>query len=57
MYTFAAEHRSLVEPVVTYKIKKLVYWGVESKVHSALRPPISLLCQPRMIMMMEKLVE
>jgi hypothetical protein len=26
-------------------------------VHSALRPPISLLCQPRVIMMMEKLVE
>jgi hypothetical protein len=31
---------------------------VESNwVHSALRPPIGLLCQPRMIMMMEKLVE
>jgi hypothetical protein len=26
-------------------------------VHSALRPPIGLLCQPRMIMMKEKLVE
>jgi hypothetical protein len=26
-------------------------------VHSALRPPIGLLCQPRVIMMMEKLVE
>jgi hypothetical protein len=33
-------------------------WGVESNwVHSALRPPIGLLCQPRMIMMMEKLAE
>jgi hypothetical protein len=26
-------------------------------VYSALRPPIGLLCQPRVIMMMEKLVE
>jgi hypothetical protein len=26
-------------------------------VHSSLRPPIGLLCQPRVIMMMEKLVE
>jgi hypothetical protein len=26
-------------------------------VHSALRPPIGLLCHPRVIMMMEKLVE
>jgi hypothetical protein len=26
-------------------------------VHSALRPPIGLLCKPRVIMMMEKLVE
>jgi hypothetical protein len=26
-------------------------------IHSALRPPIGLLCQPRVIMMMEKLVE
>jgi hypothetical protein len=26
-------------------------------VHSALRPPIGLLCQPRVILMMEKLVE
>jgi hypothetical protein len=41
----------------TKKIK-LVYWGVESNcVHSALRPPIGLLCQPGVIMMMEKLVE
>jgi hypothetical protein len=32
--------------------------GVESNwVHSALRPLIGLLCLPRMIMMMEKLVE
>jgi hypothetical protein len=31
-------------------------WGPNS-VHSALRPPIGLLCQPRVIMMMEKLVE
>jgi hypothetical protein len=32
--------------------------GVESNwVHSTLRPPIGLLCQPRVIMMMEKLVE
>jgi hypothetical protein len=32
--------------------------GVESNwVHSALRPPIGLLYQPRVIMMMEKLVE
>jgi hypothetical protein len=30
---------------------------VESKVHSALRPPVGLLCQPRVIMMMEKRVE
>jgi hypothetical protein len=31
---------------------------VESNwVHSTLRPPIGLLCQPRVIMMMEKLVE
>jgi hypothetical protein len=30
---------------------------VESKVHSALRPLIGLLCQPRVIMMIEKLVE
>jgi hypothetical protein len=37
---------------------KLVYWGVESNwVHSALRLLIGLLCQPRVIMMMEKLVE
>jgi hypothetical protein len=37
---------------------KLVLWGVESNwVHSALRPPIGLLCQPRVIMMMEILVE
>jgi hypothetical protein len=32
--------------------------GVESNwVHSALRPLIGLLCQPRLIMMMEKLVQ
>jgi hypothetical protein len=32
--------------------------GAESNwVHSALRPLIGLLCQPRVIMMMEKLVE
>jgi hypothetical protein len=32
--------------------------GVETGwVHLALRPPIGLLCQPRVIMMMEKLVE
>jgi hypothetical protein len=32
--------------------------GVESNgVHSALRPPIGLLCQPRVIMRMENLVE
>jgi hypothetical protein len=32
--------------------------GVESNgVHSALRPPIGVLCQPRVIMMMEKSVE
>jgi hypothetical protein len=32
--------------------------GVESNwVHSALRPPIGLLCQPRVIMIMENLVE
>jgi hypothetical protein len=32
--------------------------GVESNwVHLALRPPIGLLCQPRVIMTMEKLVE
>jgi hypothetical protein len=35
-----------------------VQLGVESSwVHSALRPLIGLLCQPRVIMMMEKLVE
>jgi hypothetical protein len=26
-------------------------------IHSALRPPIGLLCQPRVILMMDKLVE
>jgi hypothetical protein len=31
--------------------------GESNWVHSALRPPIGLLCQPRVIMMMEKLVE
>jgi hypothetical protein len=32
--------------------------GVESNwVHSALRPPTGLLCQPRVIMMMENFVE
>jgi hypothetical protein len=37
---------------------KLVYWGVESNwVHSALRSLTGLLCQPWVIMMMEKLVE
>jgi hypothetical protein len=37
---------------------KLIWWGVESSwVHSALRSPIGLLCQPRVIIMMEKLVE
>jgi hypothetical protein len=41
-----------------YNIFLLVYRGVESNwIHSALRPPIGLLCQPRVIMMMEKLVE
>jgi hypothetical protein len=35
-----------------------VYWGKESNwIHSALRPPIGLLWQPRLIMMIEKLVE
>jgi hypothetical protein len=34
---------------------KLLYWGVESKVHSALRPLIGQLCQPRVIMMMGKI--
>jgi hypothetical protein len=43
----------------TYFVKiKLVQWGVESNwIHSALRTLIGLLCQPRVIMMMEKLVE
>jgi hypothetical protein len=37
---------------------KLVWWGMESNcVHSSLRPLIGLLCQPRVIMMMVKLVE
>jgi hypothetical protein len=32
--------------------------GVESNwVHSALRPPVGLMCQPRVIMVMDKLVE
>jgi hypothetical protein len=32
--------------------------GVESNwVHSALRPPIGILCQPRVIIVMEKLVQ
>jgi hypothetical protein len=36
----------------------LLQWGVDFNcVHSALRPLISLLCQPLVIMMMEKLVE
>jgi hypothetical protein len=35
-----------------------IVWGVESNcVHSALRPLIGLLCQSRVIMMMEELVE
>jgi hypothetical protein len=41
-----------------YKKIKLVYWGVESHwVHWALRPLLGVLCQPRVVMMMEKLVE
>jgi hypothetical protein len=41
-----------------HTIFKLVWWGVESNwVHSALRPLRGLLCQPRVIMMIEKLVE
>jgi hypothetical protein len=37
---------------------KLVLWGMELNcVHSALRPQIGLFCQPRVIMMTEKLVE
>jgi hypothetical protein len=36
----------------------IVWGGMESNwVHPALRPPIGLSCQPRVIMMMEKLVE
>jgi hypothetical protein len=43
---------------VSMIIFKLVEWGVKFKwVHSALRPLIGLLCQPRAIMLMEKLVE
>jgi hypothetical protein len=34
-----------------------IWGGGPNWVHSALRPPIGLLCQPRVIMMMEKLAE
>jgi hypothetical protein len=51
------------QPVVAFPnsnvffVFKLIYCGVESTcVHSELRPPIGLLCHPRMIMM-ETLVE
>jgi hypothetical protein len=38
--------------------QKKWYGGVESKwVHSALWPPVGLLCQPQVIMMMEKVME
>jgi hypothetical protein len=41
-----------------YGFFQFEYLGVESNwAHSALRPPIGLLCQPRVIMMREKLVE
>jgi hypothetical protein len=50
--------------VYTYHIYVKIYifligmGGVESnRIHSALQPPIGLLCQLRVIMMMEKLVE
>jgi hypothetical protein len=40
------------------KFFSLVHWAVNSNwVHLALRPLIGLLCQPRVIMMMEKLVK
>jgi hypothetical protein len=51
------ERRTLARRVDIFLIC-IVGAGVESNwVHSALRPPIGLLCQARMIMMMQKLVE
>jgi hypothetical protein len=44
----------------TQVLIKFLNWyseGVESKVHSPLRPLLGLLCQPRVIMIMDKLVE
>jgi hypothetical protein len=51
--------REMKSWLVSYCVKNdIVIFGVESNwVHSALRPPTGLLCQSRVIMMMEKVVE
>jgi hypothetical protein len=58
---FTPEEESAVLSVSYEVIKWDIFigkLGVESNwIHSALRPSIGLLCQPRVIMMMEKLVE
>jgi hypothetical protein len=51
-------HHCIIRRFVCIVFFLIVLVGVESNcVHSALRPLIGLLCQPRVIMMMEKLVE
>jgi hypothetical protein len=50
----------MIDTFPTYLIQFLICYIVGGGVnwlHSALRPPISLFCQPRMITIMEKLVE
>jgi hypothetical protein len=47
-----------IEDTAGWKILFLIGMGVESNwVHSALQPSICLLCQPRVIMMMDKFVK
>jgi hypothetical protein len=44
--------------IIIYFLIGIVLWEVESSwVHLALRPPIHLLCQPQVFMIVEKLVE
>jgi hypothetical protein len=52
-------HRSYYDQLQnTLRLRLFFFKLVESNwVHSALRPPIGLLCQPRVIMMIRKLVE
>jgi hypothetical protein len=58
LFTFNADNAEALFEGKSFCFFLIGIVGVESNwVHSALRPPIGLLCQPRAIMVMENLVE